>query len=128
MDRDRLKERVIETLRRVHDPEIPVNIYDLGLIYKLDVDEAGDARIIMTLTTPNCPVAELIPAQVKAAVESVVGVKSASVELTWTPAWTGARMTDDARMTLDMMGISWKDPHSSVSTRATPVTIRKTQK
>jgi len=128
MDRERLTHDIIAALRKVHDPEIPVNVYDLGLIYELDVTDAGEVNVVMTLTTPNCPVAELIPNQVKQAVESVEGVESAAVELTWTPAWTGERMSEDARMTLDMMGISWKDPHGSVLKRAVPVTIRKTQK
>jgi FeS assembly SUF system protein len=123
-----LKRDIIAALRGVHDPEIPVNIHDLGLIYKLDVDERGRVEVEMTLTTPNCPVAELIPVQVKKAIEGVPGVTSAHVALTWTPPWTAERMTDDARMTLDMMGISWKDPHGSVTKRPTPVTVRKTSR
>src|SRR5688572_26100708 len=82
---DRLKSDIIAALRKVHDPEIPINIYDLGLIYQLDVTSVGEVKVVMTLTTPNCPVAELIPNQVKKAVESVDGVESATVELTWTP-------------------------------------------
>lgn len=128
MQGDELKNDIIAALRGVHDPEIPVNVYDLGLIYELEVDPAGAARVVMTLTTPNCPVAELIPAQVKSAVESVKGVTAANVELTWQPPWSGDRMSDEARITLDMMGISWKDPHSSATRHATPLTIRKSPK
>jgi len=123
---DDLRSRVIEALRSVRDPELPVNIYDLGLIYSLDVTVAGDVAIVMTLTTPNCPVAELIPAQVKAAVAGVPGVREARVDLTWTPAWTGDRMSDDARLALDMMGIAWSDPHASMKGRMTPLTVRRT--
>jgi FeS assembly SUF system protein len=123
---DDLRSRVIEALRAVRDPELPVNIYDLGLVYSLDVNAAGDIAIVMTLTTPNCPVAELIPTQVKAAVIGVPGVREARVELTWTPAWTGDRMSDDARIALDMMGIAWSDPHASMKDRVTPLTVRHT--
>lgn len=95
-----LRERVIEALRRVHDPEIPVNIYDLGLIYDLDIDEAGHVAIRMTLTAPGCPVAQTFPGQVARAVEAVQGVSRCSVELTWDPPWTPERASEAARLQL----------------------------
>ena len=101
-----LRERVIESLRTVNDPEIPVNIYDLGLIYRVDVDEAsGGVDIDMTLTSPACPVAELIPGQVHKAVAGVEGVGRVKVGLVWEPKWTVERMSEDARLVLDMMDV-----------------------
>lgn len=117
-----LESRIVDAIRTVKDPEIPVNLYDLGLIYELAV-ESGRVAIKMTLTTPNCPVAELLPNQVREAVAAVDGVDSVDVELTWTPPWSGERMTEDARMALEMMGISWRDPHGSVGNRVTDLTI-----
>lgn len=97
---DALKERVIEALRQVYDPEIPVNIYDLGLIYDLDIDAQGRVAIRMTLTAPGCPVAQTFPGQVARAVEAVQGVARCTVELTWDPAWTPARASEAARLLL----------------------------
>jgi FeS assembly SUF system protein len=97
-----LRERVIEALKTVHDPEIPVDIYELGLIYRLDIDEGGRVDIDMTLTAPNCPVADAIPQQVVDAVEAVEGVASAAVELVWDPPWDMGRMSETARLALDM--------------------------
>ena len=89
-----LKTRVIEALRTVYDPEIPVNIYDLGLVYALDVDEAaGRIAVRMTLTAPGCPVAQTFPATVEDAVLSVAGANDATVELVWDPPWGKERMT-----------------------------------
>lgn len=121
-----LRQRIIASLRKVKDPEIPINLYDLGLIYGLEARDDGTVLVRMTLTTPNCPVAESMPGQVRQAVESVDGVASADVELVWEPPWTGEMMTDDARDTLEMMGISWKDPHSSA--RNTSLTIGRSGK
>lgn len=128
IDVDDLRRRIIESLRTVYDPEIPVNLYDLGLIYALDIDPTGDVRVTMTLTTPNCPVAESMPGKVRDAVKGVEDVRNAAVTLTWEPPWTGERMTEDARMALDMMGISWKDPHGSAGAtrRITPITLGRT--
>lgn len=97
-----LRARVIEALRTVHDPEIPVNIYELGLIYRLDLDADGRVWIDMTLTAPNCPVADMIPDQVTAAVQDVEGVKSADVRLVWEPPWDPSRMSEEARLALGM--------------------------
>ena len=105
-----LEQRIIAAIRTVHDPEIPVNLYDLGLIYELAIDDDGVARVRMTLTTPNCPVAESMPQQVRMAVESVEGVERAEIELVWEPSWTSELMSEDAKMQLEMMGITWSDP------------------
>ncbi len=100
MSQESLREAVIRALRTVYDPEIPVNIYDLGLIYGLDVDASGVVSIQMTLTAPNCPVAGSLPAQVEARVRSVAGVTGARVELVFDPPWSPARMSESARLAL----------------------------
>ncbi len=96
------EETVVEALRGVYDPEIPVNIYDLGLIYELDIDEDGSVRIAMTLTAPACPVAGEMPQQVADAVAAVPGTGEISVTLTWDPPWTPAHMSEDARLALGL--------------------------
>jgi FeS assembly SUF system protein len=93
---------VIEALRTVYDPEIPINIYDLGLIYGLTIGENGDVAITMTLTSPACPVAEAIPQQVAEVVSSVDGVGEVDINLVWDPPWSMDRMSDDARLALDL--------------------------
>lgn len=99
-----LRARIIEALKTVYDPEIPVNIYDLGLIYELDVDEStGHVAIDMTLTAPGCPVAQTFPSTVECAVRDVPGVSEARVELVWDPPWTPERMTEAARLQLGML-------------------------
>lgn len=95
-----LEERVIVALRTVHDPEIPLNIYDLGLIYDLAIDDEKVVRIAMTLTAPACPVAHTFPEQVEAVVRAVDGVADAVVELVWEPAWSPERMSEAARLQL----------------------------
>ena len=95
-------EAIIEALRTVHDPEIPVNIYDLGLIYDTERLEGGDVKVLMTLTAPACPVAGEMPYDVAAAVSAVDGVGEVEVELTWEPAWTQDRMTEDAKLILNI--------------------------
>ncbi|MEC8318163.1 MAG: iron-sulfur cluster assembly protein [Pseudomonadota bacterium] len=94
---------VVEALRTVYDPEIPVNIYDLGLIYDLTRAADGDIHVVMTLTTPGCPVAGILPQQVADAAAGVDGVGAVVVELTWEPSWSPERMSEDARLALDMM-------------------------
>ena len=94
---------VVEALRTVYDPEIPVNIYDLGLIYDLTRAADGDIHVVMTLTTPGCPVAGILPQQVADAAAAVDGVGAVVVELTWEPSWSPERMSEDARLALDMM-------------------------
>jgi len=93
---------VIEALRTVHDPEIPVNLYDLGLIYALDISDLGDVAIEMTLTTPACPVAGSMPGEVVQAVAQAEGVGRVDVKLVWDPPWTMERMSEDARLALGM--------------------------
>jgi FeS assembly SUF system protein len=99
-------DRIIDKLRLVHDPEIPVNIFDLGLIYKIDVNPREDGKfdvvIDMTLTTPNCPVAGTMPGLTQMAVQSADGIGDVKVNLVWEPPWDKSRMTDEARMTLNM--------------------------
>ena len=92
---------VEDALKTVHDPEIPVNIFDLGLIYDVDRRPDGDVYITMSLTAPGCPVAGEMPAQVAGAVAAAKGVGAVSVELVWSPPWTPDRMSDDARLALD---------------------------
>ena len=98
-----LQEAVIEALKSIYDPEIPVNIYELGLIYDVAVDADGDAVVTMTLTTPNCPVAESMPAEVEMRVLSVPGIRDAEVKLVWDPPWDPSKMSDEARLELGML-------------------------
>ncbi len=98
-----LQAAVIEALREIYDPEIPVNIYDLGLIYGVEVDDQCDATITMTLTTPHCPVAETMPGEVELRVTSVPGIRDAEVNLVWEPAWGPHKMSDEARLELGML-------------------------
>ncbi|MGL6028973.1 MAG: SUF system Fe-S cluster assembly protein [Legionella sp.] len=99
-DNEHVKEMVILALKSVFDPEIPVNIYDLGLIYDVIVNDDGHIDIKMTLTTPGCPVAQTFPGTVEQAVNQVEGVSDCTVELVWEPAWTQERMTEAARLEL----------------------------
>jgi len=91
---------IIEMLRQVYDPEIPVNIYDLGLVYSIDVDEDNMANIVMTLTAPGCPVADMIVQEVYANVTSVEGVDDANIELTFEPSWDKSMMSEEAKLEL----------------------------
>lgn len=100
---DELKARVIDVLRSIYDPEIPVNIYDLGLIYNLAISPQGEVHVRMTLTAPNCPVAQSFPATVKEALLCVGGVSAANVELVWDPPWSRDNMTEAARLQLGML-------------------------
>jgi len=101
--REELEARVIAALRTVFDPEIPLNIYDLGLIYELDVASDGDVDIRMTLTAPGCPVAQTFPATVADAVRLVEGVTHVNVELVWEPPWSRELMSEAARLQLGML-------------------------
>ena len=98
-----LYEGVVEALKEIYDPEIPVNIYDLGLIYGVDVTDEGDAKVTMTLTTPHCPVAESMPGEVELRVSSVPGIRDAEVNLVWDPPWGPEKMTEEARLELGML-------------------------
>lgn len=94
---------VIAALKEIYDPEIPVNIYELGLIYGVDVSDEGSVAITMTLTTPHCPVAESMPGEVELRVGAVPGVRDAEVNLVWDPPWDMAKMSDEAKLELGML-------------------------
>ena len=98
----RLTDEIVSALKTVYDPEIPADIYELGLIYKVDIDDDRMVKIDMTLTTPNCPAAEELPGQVESAVCAVSGVREAKVNIVWDPPWDQSRMSDEARATLNM--------------------------
>jgi FeS assembly SUF system protein len=102
-DTDRLKEQVIDALRTVFDPEIPVNIYELGLVYDIDVRPTGDVSVRMTLTSPHCPEAEALPGRVRTAIEMIPEVGTAEIEIVWEPPWTPDKMSEAARLELGMM-------------------------
>jgi FeS assembly SUF system protein len=98
----RLTDEIVAALKTVHDPEIPADIYELGLIYRVDVDDDRVVKVDMTLTTPNCPSAAELPAMVEDAVASVQGVREAKVNIVWDPPWDPSRMSDEARAVLNM--------------------------
>jgi FeS assembly SUF system protein len=100
---DALGDRVIDALRTVYDPEIPVNIFELGLVYKIDIDDRNEVHIEMTLTSPMCPVAETLPGEVKAKVEAVTGVGAAEVNVVWDPPWNPSMMTEEAQLELGII-------------------------
>ncbi len=98
-----IRDRIIAVLKTVYDPEIPVDIYELGLVYGVDVTDDGEAHVTMTLTTPMCPVAETLPPEVEDKVRNVMGVKDCSLDLVWDPPWSVDMMSDAARLELNMM-------------------------
>ena len=100
---EELRDSVIDALKSVYDPEIPVDIYELGLIYDIAISDDGDALVTMTLTTPHCPVAETLPNEVELRVLSVPGIRDAEVKLVWDPPWDPSKMTDEARLELGML-------------------------
>ncbi len=100
---DQLRESLVAALRTIYDPEIPVNIYDLGLIYSLDIDGEGNVNIDMTLTAPACPVAGTFPATVEDRLGEVPGVKEVHVELVWEPAWSMDMLTDEVKLELGLL-------------------------
>ena len=97
-----LKEKVINEIKKIYDPEIPVNIYELGLIYKIDVSEEKKVTIEMTLTSPNCPVAESLPNSVKDNILKIEGVKEVDLKLVWDPPWTKEKMSEAAKLELNL--------------------------
>ena len=103
MDTSILGEKIVRTLKTIFDPEIPVDIYELGLIYDVLVNEDFEVKILMTLTTPNCPVAESLPKEVEEKVKSLDEVKSAEVEITFDPPWTQDLMSEEAKLELGML-------------------------
>jgi len=103
VEKTQLESKIIEALETCYDPEIPVNIYELGLLYSTDVSDEGDVQIKMTLTTPNCPVATSLPGEVKSKVSAIDGVKSVDVEVVWDPPWDPSKMSEGARLQLGMI-------------------------
>jgi len=103
MESRELGEKIVRTLKTIYDPEIPVDIYELGLIYDVFVNEDNHVKVIMTLTTPNCPVAETLPLEVEDKVKSVEGVVDAKVELTFEPPWTRDLMSEEAKLELGFL-------------------------
>ncbi|MBT4767192.1 MAG: DUF59 domain-containing protein [Phycisphaerae bacterium] len=116
-----LRDCVVEAIRTVRDPEIPVNLYELGLIYNIRIDAKQCVHIDMTLTTPNCPVAELLPQQVEAAVAAVEGVSGVQVDIVWEPEWTPDMMSEAAKLDLDFTGKF--DPRNFHKPQQTNLTI-----
>lgn len=98
-----LEDQIIITLKTIYDPELPVNIYDLGLIYEIDVSDPANVKIIMTLTSPNCPVAESLPEEVREKVDTLVGVKSTKVKIVFDPTWTQKMMSEEAKFELGFL-------------------------
>jgi FeS assembly SUF system protein len=100
---EQLEKDVIEMIRTCYDPEIPVNIYELGLIYEITINEENDVHVLMTLTSPSCPVAETLPPDVEAKIATVEGVKSAKVEITFEPTWDQSMMSEEAKLELGFL-------------------------
>ena len=103
IDTAELGEKIVRVLKTIYDPEIPVDIYELGLIYDVFVNEDNDVKILMTLTTPNCPVAETLPLEVEEKVKSLDAVNSAEVEITFDPPWSQELMSEEAKLELGML-------------------------
>ena len=99
-EKTQIEEKIVDVLKTVYDPEIPVNIYDLGMIYQIDVDEKGNLDMDMTFTAPSCPAADFILEDVRTKVESVEGIKSANINLVFDPAWDQSMMSEEARVEL----------------------------
>ena len=97
-----LKQKIIKEIKKVYDPEIPVNIYELGLIYKIDIDEKNNVKVDMTLTSPNCPVAESLPKQVEEFILTVPGVSKVKLDLVWDPPWDKSKMSEAAKLELNL--------------------------
>ena len=97
-----IKSKIIEAVKKIYDPEIPVNIYELGLIYKIDVDEKNKVNVDMTLTSPNCPVAESLPNEVKEKIKKVEGVSDVNLNLVWEPPWDKDKMSEAAKLELNL--------------------------
>lgn len=103
METSELKQKVIDTLHTIFDPEIPVNIYELGLIYEVDILPINNVQIVMTLTAPNCPAAQSLPIEVDQKVRELEGVNDVHVSVTWTPAWDKSKMSEAAQLELGML-------------------------
>lgn len=101
-DKNTLRERIIAVLSGIYDPEIPVDIYRLGLIYEIRIDDDGNVKIVMTVTAPNCPVADYLPNYVKEKISAIMGVKSCEIEMTFEPAWSPDMLPDDVKEELGL--------------------------
>ncbi|MDG2053252.1 MAG: iron-sulfur cluster assembly protein [Phycisphaerales bacterium] len=125
------REQIITALKTVRDPELPINIYDLGLVYELDISD-GQAHVRMTLTTPNCPMADVILSQAQKAIESVDGISGATVELIWEPVWDPSRISENAKLELEFMGLdhifetSQHGENVAPKPKISPLTVNKT--
>ena len=97
-----LKNKIIDEIKKIYDPEIPVNIYDLGLIYKIDINEENNVFLEMTLTSPNCPVAESLPNSVKENILKIKGIEDVNLKLVWDPPWTKDKMSEAAKLELNL--------------------------
>ena len=103
MDTEALKQKIVECLKNIFDPEIPVNIYELGLIYEIEVLPINNVQIVMTLTAPNCPAAQSLPIEVDQKVRQIEGVNDVHVSVTWTPPWNKSMMSEEAQLELGML-------------------------
>jgi FeS assembly SUF system protein len=103
MDKEKITEDVIATLKTIYDPEIPVDIYELGLIYGIELSDLGEVKISMTLTSPSCPVAETLPPEVESKVKETPGVTDCKVEITWEPSWDKSMMSEAAQLELGFL-------------------------
>ena len=103
MEQTEIKKKIIEEIRKIYDPEIPVNIYELGLIYDIKVENNDTAKVKMTLTSPNCPVAESLPKEVEDSIMQVEGIEKVDLDLVWEPPWNKDMMSDAAKLELGMM-------------------------
>lgn len=112
-----IEARIVDAIRTVFDPEIPVNVFDLGLIYAIEVKSDGAVHITMTLTSPNCPVAEALPAEVQTKTRAVEGVRDVTMELTFEPAWSAERLSEAAKLELEFTGYTGPmgGPHSGTT-------------
>ena len=99
---EKIKEKIVSEIKKIYDPEIPVNIYELGLIYDINIDENNNVKIKMTLTTPNCPVAESLPNEVKNSIKEIKEVKDVDLDLVWDPPWNKSMMSEAAKLELNL--------------------------
>ena len=102
-DKETIRQEIIQNLKTIFDPEIPVNVWDLGLIYKIDIREDMEVAITMTLTSPNCPVAESLPSEIKNRIEAIPEVKKVIVHITFNPPWSMKKLSDEAKLELDLL-------------------------
>ncbi len=102
-EKKKIENAIIEKIKTIYDPEIPVNIYDIGLIYEINIDDQSNVHIVMTLTSPNCPVAESLPQEVKDSIEELKAVKKVTLELTFEPPWTQDMLTEEAKLELGLL-------------------------